>query len=174
MSHQNEALTCKLLSKCVGRGVLSFPFTLRKPTFVPCWICTLTMLTKTPANMCCSVVFLNAFHKLWGIEQCRIRPKCHSNAGSDWQDVRAKRPSLRASQKSNLEKLPEAISTMTADELEDYCTCPITQASQRFCHFVLIFASRPKFIAERKAVSSWAFERFAMLRHTCLLHLMCR
>ena len=52
------------------------------------------------------------------------------NAGSGWKDVNRKRPSgpkvvAKAGLQSSLE---EAVSKMSADELEDYCSCPITQA----------------------------------------------
>lgn len=59
-------------------------------------------------------------------------------AGAEWQDIKLKRPRpkplktaepQRQPQTAEPQPQPEASSSMSADELENYCTCPITQAS---------------------------------------------
>ncbi len=51
-------------------------------------------------------------------------------AEHDWQEVKPKRSSQKLVPNSEPKNLSEPYSGMSASDLEDYCSCPITQASQ--------------------------------------------
>lgn len=74
--------------------------------------------------------------------------KCHAEEG--WQDVKSRRSRGQQHVHGAESHSPQAtqISKMSADALEDYCSCPITQASllcqALFYTCIVVFAGLPK------------------------------